>query len=154
MHPEAAFLAGYALVLVAVSAGLASLGRRSTHPQASRMLAAGRPPDARPPGNEKADWPHSEVPMFHLGVSEVVLAAALLLTAASIARHHRPIELVVQLALFTLIATRIARAVARHRALAPAQRDSRRTVEMARTALPPRPDATEDEPAPEGTITG
>ena len=108
MHPEAAFLAGYATALLAIAAGLEALGRRSTSPWASRMLAAGRAPDQRPVGGE-ADWPHSEVPVFHLGVSGVVLAAALLLTAVGIARHHDPIEFLVQFALLGLISWRIVR---------------------------------------------
>ena len=117
MHPEAAFVAGYALVLVVVAAGLGSLGRRSTHPWASRMLAAGRPPAERSI-DAAADWPHSEVPVFHLGVSGVVLAAAALLTAVSVVRHHDPIELVAQLALLLVIAARIVRLISVHRSLA------------------------------------
>jgi len=120
VHPEAIFLAGYALVLVAVAAGLASLGRRAADPWSSRALAASRPPDGRETDGEtdwSADWPHSEVPAFHLGVSGVVLAAALLLTAVSVARHHRASEVVVQLALLVLISTQLSRLVIRHRAL-------------------------------------
>ena len=116
MHPEAVFLAGYAVVLVAAAAGLESLGRRSSQPWSSRTLAASRPPDAQQ-RDEETNWPHSEVPVFHLGVSGVVLTAGLLLTAVSVVRHHRPIEVVVHLALLALIATRIARSVTQHRAL-------------------------------------
>jgi len=115
VHPEAAFLAGYALVLVAVAAGLASLGRRATDPWSSRVLAASRPPEAEET-DAAADWPHSEVPVFHLGVSVVVLAAALVLTVVSTVRHHRPLELVVQVAVLAIIALRITRVVTRHRA--------------------------------------
>lgn len=95
MHPEAAFLAGYAAALLAMAAGLESLGRRSTSPWASRMLAASQTTE-RGPADGEADWPHSEVPLFHLGLSGVVLAAALLLTAVGMARHHDPTELLVQ----------------------------------------------------------
>jgi len=107
VDPEAIFLAGYALVLVAVAAGLESLGRRSADPWSSRVLAASRPPD-RPKPQGQADWPHSEVPGFHLGVSGVVLAAALVLTTVSVVRNHRPVELAVQVALLALVAVRIA----------------------------------------------
>ncbi len=107
MHPEAVFLTGYALVLVAVAAGLASLGRRTAYPWSSKVLAASRPPHEDVDG--EADWPHSEVPAFHLGVSGVVLAAALLLTTVSVVRNHDPIELVVQLAVLAVIAIGIAR---------------------------------------------
>ena len=37
--------------------------------------------------------------MFRLGVSTVIPTAGLVLTAVSVARHHRPVELLVQLAL-------------------------------------------------------
>lgn len=107
MHPEAAFLSGYALTLVAVAALLVSFGRRSTEPWASRMLAASRPPDEHPIGPEERNWPHSEVPVFHAGVSGVILIAALVLTTVSVFRHHRPLELAVHLGLLTLIALRI-----------------------------------------------
>ena len=117
MHPEAAFLAGYALVLILVAAGLGSLGRRPTHPWASRMLAASKPPAERPVNGDD-DWPHSEVPVFHLGLSGVALAAAALLTAANVGRHHGPIELLAQLALLLLIAARTRRLISIHRAIA------------------------------------
>ena len=119
MHPEAVFVAGYAVALLAIAAGVESLGRRPTRPWASRMLAAGRAPDERL-AEDEAGWPHSEVPVFHFGLSGVVLAAALLLTTVSVARHHDPIELLVQVALLGLITWRIVRLVARYRTLAPA----------------------------------
>jgi hypothetical protein len=100
VHPEAAFLTGYAVALLAIAAGLESLGRRPTHPWAS-----------------KAAWPHSEVPLFHLGLSGVALAAAELLTGVSIARHHDPTELLVQVAVLALVTRRIVRLIGRHRAL-------------------------------------
>ena len=112
MHPEAAFVAGYAVVLVAIAAGVESLGRRPTRPWASRMLAAARAPDERLVDDE-AEWPHSEVPVFHAGLSGVVLVAALLLTAVSLARHHDPIEFLVQVALLGLVTWRIVRLVTR-----------------------------------------
>ena len=114
MHPEAAFLAGYAAALLAIAAGLESLGRRPTSPWASRMLAANRAADGRQADGE-ADWPHSEVPLFHLGLSGVVLAAALLLTAVGMVRHHDPTELLVQIALLVLISRRLVRLTSRRR---------------------------------------
>jgi hypothetical protein len=107
VDPEATFLAGYAVGLVVVAAILERLGRRPTDPWSSKMLAASRPPDPHPP--DEARWPHSEVPVLHLGVSAVALAAALLLTLVSLARHHAPVELVLQLAVLALIALRIVR---------------------------------------------
>lgn len=136
MDPEAAFLSTYALALVAAAAGLAWLSRRSTDPSASRMLAAGRPPDAtHPQGEEEADWPHSEAPVFYLGVSGVALAAALMLVAASVVRNHRPLELALQVALLGLIAVRIAGIVAQLLALRSAPGETRLSAqEPTRTA--------------------
>lgn len=114
MRPEAAFLAGYALALVALAAGLEWLGRRSANPWSSRVLTASRPPDAQHL-DYSADWPHSEVPVFHQGVGGVALAAALLLTTANVIRNHHLVELVVLLPLVALIATRILRVVRRLR---------------------------------------
>lgn len=120
MHPEVAFLAGYALVLVAVGAGLETLGRRSTDPWASRTLAASRPPNERR-ADDEPDWPHSEVPVFHIGISGVALAAALALTIVSTARHHDPVELTAQVALLVLIVARVLRLITRHRSLVRSQ---------------------------------
>lgn len=106
MHPEAAFLAGYSLSLTFVAVGLEWLGRRSTDPSASRTLAACRPPTQQP-SHEEPDWPHSEVPAFHLGLAAVALVAALVITALSAVRHAEPIELVTHSALLVIIAVRI-----------------------------------------------
>lgn len=114
MHAEAAFLAGYALSLVALATGLNWLGRRSADPWSSRMLVASRPPDLAEL-DLAADWPHSEVPKFHQGVGGVALAAALLLTVVNVVRHHRPIELVVNVLVFVLITACIARVLRAYR---------------------------------------
>jgi hypothetical protein len=122
VRPEAAFLAGYAVALLAIAAGVESLGRRPMHPWAS-----------------KADWPHSEVPVFHLDLSGVVLAAALLLTAVSVARHHDPIELLVQVALLAIITRRIVRLIGRHRALVAAAVSGEKRCRLLRERpAPPR----------------
>jgi hypothetical protein len=114
VHPEAAFLTGYALALVAVAAGLAALGRRSADPWASRVLAASRPPDIEP-AEARATWLQSDVPTFHLCVSGVALAAAALLTVVSSVRHHRPTELAVQLTVLAAISL-VGRRLVRHHA--------------------------------------
>jgi hypothetical protein len=116
VHPEAAFLAGYALALTLVAIGLESLGRRSTDPWASRTLAASRPPAERR-RREGPEWPDAEVATFHLGLSAVALAAALVIIAVSIIRHSGPIELVTHGGLVIVIAARARHLVARHRAL-------------------------------------
>lgn len=110
MDPEAAFLAGHATALVALAAGLVALGRRSTDPWSSRVLAASRPPASERP-DEQASWLKSDVPAFHRCVSGVALAAALLLTAVNTLRHHRPLELVVQLTLLAVISVTAVRLV-------------------------------------------
>ncbi len=106
MHPEAAFLAGYSLTLTLIAVGLEWLGRSSTDPWASRTLAACRPPTQHA-SEAEPDWPHSEVPAFHLGLSAVALVAAAVLAAVSAVRNVGPIELVVHAALLTLIGFRI-----------------------------------------------
>ena len=116
MDAEAAFLAGYALALVFVAVGLESLGRRSTDPWASRTLAASKPAGERP-RRDSTEWPDAEVATFHLGLSAVALAAAFVITTVSIIRHSGPIELVTHGGLLVMIAARVRRLTARHRAL-------------------------------------
>lgn len=117
MDPEAAFLAGYALALTFVAVGLESLGRRSTDPWASRTLAASKPPAEQRRRGGPA-WPDSEVATFHLGLSAVALAAALVITTVSIIRQSGPIELVTHGGLLVVIVVRARHLIARHRALA------------------------------------
>ena len=110
MHPEAAFLSGYAIVLIAVAAGLSRLGRRPTDPWSSRMLSASRQPDdASSDAAHEPGWPHSEVPAFHVVVGIVALGAALLLVLVSLVRHHRPVECVAQVGILLVIGLRITR---------------------------------------------
>lgn|GEM_PF-4583073 len=118
VHPEAAFLSGYALFLTVVAAALGRLGRRATDPWSSPMLTASRPPGgaASDPGHEPG-WPHSEVPAFHLVVGIVALVAALLLILVSLVRHHRPVESVAQAGVLLVVGIRIARLTRRHRAV-------------------------------------
>jgi hypothetical protein len=49
------------------------------------------------------------VPAFHRGLGAVALGAAAVLLVASMARRHRPVELLVQLAVLGLVAVRAAR---------------------------------------------
>ena len=108
MHPEAAFLSGYAVVLIAAAAGLSRLGRRATDPWSSRMLTASRQQgDASSDAADEPGWPHSEVPAFHVVVGIVALGAALLLVLVSLVRHHRPVECVVQVGILVVIGIRI-----------------------------------------------
>ncbi len=120
VHPEAAFLSGYALVLVAVAAGLGRLGRRSTDPWSSRMLTASRPPGdassdigASSDAGHEPGWPHSEVPAFHVVVGIVALVAALVLVLVGLVRHHRPVECLVQVGVLLVVGIRIVRAPTR-----------------------------------------
>lgn len=110
MHPEAAFLSGYAVVLVAVAAGLSRLGRRSTDPWSSPMLSASRQRgDAPSDAAKNPGWPHNEVPAFHVAVGIVALGAALLLVVVSLVRHHRPVESVAQVGILLVIGFRMVR---------------------------------------------
>ena len=113
MDPEAAFLSGYAVALIAIAAGLSRLGRRSTDPWSSRMLSASRQPgDASSDATDEPRWPHSEVPAFHVVVGIVALGAALLLVLVSLVRHHRPVECVAQVGILVTIGIRMARLAA------------------------------------------
>ena len=109
MHPEAAFLSGYAVVLIAVAGGLSRLGRRSTDPWSSRMLTASQQPGASSDPAHEPGWPHSEVSAFHVVVAIVALGAALLLVLVSLVRHHRPVECVAQVGILFVIGIRIIR---------------------------------------------
>jgi len=122
LHPEAAFLAGYAAVLVGVAVGLDALGRRAVDPWSSNVLAASRPPTAEQP-DDPASWLHADVPAFHVGISAVALGAALALTAVNAVRHHQPFDLLVQFALLAVISMTAYRLVNRHRLPASPQRD-------------------------------
>ncbi|HUF97756.1 MAG TPA: hypothetical protein VMM60_06460 [Ilumatobacter sp.] len=106
MHPEAAFLAGYSFSLILIAVGLERVGRCSTDPSTSRTLAASRPPTRRTSDLEP-DWPHSEVPAFHLGLAAVALAAALVIATVSAVRNIGPVELIVHASLLALIGLRI-----------------------------------------------
>lgn len=102
MHPEATFLAGYSFSLTLIAVGLEWLVRRSTDPWTSRTLAACRPPTERP-SHDEPDWPHSEVPAFHLGLAAVALVAALVLATVSAVRVVGPVEFVVHMALLAIV---------------------------------------------------
>ena len=115
MHPEVAFLGGYASVLVLVATGLDRLGRRPSSAWASRPLAAGRPPGWRSAAEEPG-WPHTEVPGFYHGVSLVVLAAGMVLAGAGLGRHHDPVEVALLGAVLVVAAIQARRLVGRHRA--------------------------------------
>jgi len=115
VHPEAAFLSGYALLLAGVAAALDRLGRRATDPWSSRMLTASRPA-GEPLPHHPPGWPHSEVPTFHLVVGMVALVAALLLTTVSLVRNHAPAEAAAQLVVLVLIGAGLFRLVRRQRA--------------------------------------
>ncbi|MFC4054893.1 hypothetical protein ACFOY4_34835 [Actinomadura syzygii] len=96
MRFEAVFVAGYALLLVGVAAGLHRLGGQDTSPWRSRMLAGHRRRTADPPPDTgSADWPHSEAGRLHTGIALVTAVAAATLSAAEMVRHHRPVEIAV-----------------------------------------------------------
>lgn len=114
VHAEAAFLAGYALVLTFVAVVLEWLGRRSTDPWASRTLAAGRPPTHQP-SHEGPVWPHSEVPAFHLGLAAVALVAAFVITALSAVRHAGPTELAIHSGLLVIVTARLRHVIIKSR---------------------------------------
>lgn len=99
MSGEAAFAAGYVLVLLAVVVALEVWGRQNTSAWASRVFAGYRRavPDAPQPA-DPADWPHSEVGRFHAVIALSIAAIALALVAAALVRNHRPVEAAVLIA--------------------------------------------------------
>lgn len=116
MSGEALFVAGYALGLLAVGAGLHRLGRVNTDAWSSRLFAGYRAqvPDA-PPAATAADWPHSEAPRLYTVIAAVAAVAALVLCAGEIARHHRPVEAAALLAVAAAAVVTLARFVRRMR---------------------------------------
>ncbi|SCG70352.1 hypothetical protein [Micromonospora halophytica] len=99
MSGEAAFAAGYVLVLLAVVVALQIWGRQPTSAWASRVFAGFRRavPDAPQPADQ-TDWPHSEVGRFHAVIALSVAAIAVVLVAAAMVRNHRPVEVAVLVA--------------------------------------------------------
>ena len=99
MSGEAAFTAGYALVLLAVVGALEAYGRRSTSAWSSRVFTGYRRavPDPPQPASP-ADWPHSEVGRFHRVLALSVSVVAVVLPTAELVRNHRPAELAVLIA--------------------------------------------------------
>lgn len=99
MRGEAAFAAGYVVVLLAVVGTLELYVRQPTSAWASRVFAGYRRavPDAPRPA-DPTDWPHSEVGRFHGVLALSVAAIALVLVAGELVRHHRPVEIAVLVA--------------------------------------------------------
>ncbi|HVQ96293.1 MAG TPA: hypothetical protein VMU51_35070 [Mycobacteriales bacterium] len=88
MRSEVAFVAGYAVILLAAAAVLHRLGRRNSAAWASPALAAYRrqfgAPEPAP-----TDWPHRDVGRLHTAVGLVAALAAGLLVTAELVRFHR-----------------------------------------------------------------
>ncbi|MGB2570942.1 hypothetical protein ACPFP2_21190 [Micromonospora citrea] len=99
MSGEAAFAAGYVLVLLAVVVALQIWGRQPTSAWASRVFAGFRRavPDAPQPADQ-TDWPHSEVGRFHAVIALSVAVIAVFLVAAALVRNHRPVEVAILVA--------------------------------------------------------
>ena len=108
MRGEVVFVAVYALLLLAAAAGIARLGRVNSSAWSSRVLAGHRRQVGRriadPEPADAGDWPHSEVPRFHVGMALVPVFAAAMLAAAELIRHHRPAEAVVLLVVLAVTA--------------------------------------------------
>jgi hypothetical protein len=87
---EGGFVAVYAVGLLLLSCGLFRLGRVSTSPWRSRVLAAYR--DQALDVVTGTDWPHSEVVRLYTAAACVASTAATLLSAAELVRHHHAFE--------------------------------------------------------------
>ena len=93
MSFEGGFVAVYAVGLLLFSCGLFRLGRVSTSPWRSRVLAAYRDQAPEPlDAVTGADWPHSEVARLYTVAACVASTAATLLSAAELARRHHSFE--------------------------------------------------------------
>ncbi|MBI1759780.1 MAG: hypothetical protein HYR62_11245 [Actinobacteria bacterium] len=101
---EAAFMIGYANVLLLIALGLHRLGRVNTSPWSSRALAGHQrrhsddaPHDGSPPGDMGPDhdlpaWPHGEPRRLHTGIAMIAATAAMVLVVAAMVRHHATAE--------------------------------------------------------------
>jgi hypothetical protein len=90
---DVAFVAGYALVLLAAATALHRLGQRNSAAWASPALAAYRrrlAEAAAPDPPASTDWPHRDVGRLHTAVGLVAALAAGLLATAELVRVHRP----------------------------------------------------------------
>jgi hypothetical protein len=90
---EPVFVAVYTVLLLAVVGVLEFQRRQPTSAWDARVFTGYRRavPDAPRPA-DPADWPHSEVGRFHVVLSLFISAIALVLVAAELVRHHRPLE--------------------------------------------------------------
>jgi phosphatidylserine synthase len=114
MSPESAFVAAYALVLLAVAAGLRRLGKVNSSPWASRALAGYRAQTGdHAHDEERAAWPHSEVPRLFAGLAAVASTAAMVLCVAEMVRNHNTVDVLVlgiAAALSGIVTSRLVRA--------------------------------------------
>lgn len=85
MSTDVVVLAAYSLVLSCAAHGLRALGRRSSSPYASRVLAGHLRATGEQPEPLGDDWPHSEVPRLYVGMALVAALAATALSVASLA---------------------------------------------------------------------
>ena len=83
--------------MLLVAAALHRLGRVNSDPFRSRALAGYRAGVAEPlPVRD--DWPHHEARRLYTAIGAVAAAAALLLCAGELVRHHAVAEVLVLLA--------------------------------------------------------
>lgn len=86
MSIDVLVLTVYSFVLSCAALGLRALGRRSTSPYASRVMAGHlRATGEEPEPLSGDDWPHSEVPRLYVGMAVVAALAATALSASALA---------------------------------------------------------------------
>ena len=88
MHAEVLFVAGYALTLVALSAGLHRLGSLGSSPWRSPVLAGHRRAASEPPPPEDPGWTHAESSRLYDVIAAVAGVAAATITSGEAVRHH------------------------------------------------------------------
>lgn len=103
MSIEVALLSTYSLGLLGIGQALRALGRRSTSPWASRILAGHlRATGQKPEPLADDDWPHSEVPRLYAGMGLVAALAASALSLGSLALHPSGAAVALPLAVLAL----------------------------------------------------
>jgi len=117
MSATVVLLGGYVLLLALGALGVERLGRVSTSPRTSRVLAGHRravgEQDAAAAGADPSHWPHTDSRALHEVIARVVAVAALVLALVVLLVHHSAADvavLLVPLVVAVAVLTRLMRA--------------------------------------------
>ena len=110
MSADVVVLTLYSLLLSGAAHGLRALGRRSSSPYASRVLAGHlRATGEEPEPLQDDDWPHSEVPRLYAGMALVAALAATALSVAGLALQDAAVLSSLALVVAVLTVVRLVR---------------------------------------------